>query len=74
MRKNWRERRRKTVALNVVELAEPNSVKRHLEIMQDAPREFHHGRVKRLLDKLRVSHGAERVPIVGESLGDTAKR
>ena len=74
MRKNRSERRRKTVALNVIELAEPNSVERHLEIMQDALREFRHGRVKRLFDKLRVSHGAERLSVVREGLGDTAKR
>jgi hypothetical protein len=60
--------------LNVVELAESNSVERHLEIVQDALREFCHGRVKRLFDKLRVSHGTERLPVVRESLGDTAKR
>ena len=74
MRKNWRKRRRKAVALNVVELAEPNSVERHLEIMQDALRKLCYGRVKRLLDELRVSHGTECLSVVREGLGDTAKR
>jgi hypothetical protein len=42
--------------------------------MQNALREFCHGRVKRLLDELRISHGTECLSVVREGLGDTAKR